>query len=270
VAEFPALPLFTDSLIADTEHLTDEAFGAYMRLLIKMWRSPECRIPCADAQIIHMHRGDANKVNNLIKPLLVEFCQSDGAFYRQKRLSKEFAYVRSVRQKKRGAAKARWNKEKDPCISNAPTPHPTPPSVKKIDIPSGSFEEFWNIYPRHIAKQTALAAYRKARKGGTTHEAIITGTRRYADECRGKEQRYIAHASTWLNGGRWDDAPGANLDTVNGAKQNGRSNSNRYQPQSRAELIAELVSELPQDECGSPGIRLHENEGYTVDTDIKH
>src|SRR6266568_1440583 len=39
MAEFPILPLKTDALIADTQHLSTEEFGAYMRLLIAMWRN---------------------------------------------------------------------------------------------------------------------------------------------------------------------------------------------------------------------------------------
>jgi hypothetical protein len=46
LAEFPALPLFTDAILADTAHLSHEEFGAYMRILILMWRTPECRISC--------------------------------------------------------------------------------------------------------------------------------------------------------------------------------------------------------------------------------
>lgn len=45
MAEFPALPLWTDALLADTSHLTDEDFGRYIRLLILMWRTPGCKIP---------------------------------------------------------------------------------------------------------------------------------------------------------------------------------------------------------------------------------
>ena len=63
MAEFPALPLFTDAVIADCNHLTDEEFGAYMRILIVMWRSPGCKIPFADAWLMRRMGGDASKYN---------------------------------------------------------------------------------------------------------------------------------------------------------------------------------------------------------------
>lgn len=48
MAEFPALPLWTDAWVADTKHLTWLERGTYHDLLVLMWRSPGCRIPNDD------------------------------------------------------------------------------------------------------------------------------------------------------------------------------------------------------------------------------
>jgi len=45
MAEFPALPLWTDAYIADTQHLTNEEHGVYLRLLMFAWRSPDNSLP---------------------------------------------------------------------------------------------------------------------------------------------------------------------------------------------------------------------------------
>lgn len=65
-----------------------------------------------------------------------------------------------------------------------------------------SFDEFWRVYPRRVAKLAAKKAYVKALKL-TTHEEIMAGVARYkagkpdyADWC---------HPTTWLNQGRWAD-----------------------------------------------------------------
>ena len=135
MAEFPALPLFTDSLIADTDHLSHEEFGAYMRILILIWRSPECRIPVAYAWLMRKLRCKDKEFNELFKPLFSEFLTSDGAFYTQKRLFKEFTYQRNMRLKNRGAAKSRWNKEK--MVDSGNAPYPTLPQQHNND-PNGS------------------------------------------------------------------------------------------------------------------------------------
>ena len=48
MAEFPALPLFTDALLGDTTHLDATEFGAYLLMLIVAWRSPDCALPDDD------------------------------------------------------------------------------------------------------------------------------------------------------------------------------------------------------------------------------
>lgn len=68
----------------------------------------------------------------------------------------------------------------------------------------GGFGAMWAIYPKKVAKDAAARAYAKALKR-TDAGTIIAGVKRYAAQCVGKDQQYIAHATTWLNQGRWAD-----------------------------------------------------------------
>jgi hypothetical protein len=72
-----------------------------------------------------------------------------------------------------------------------------------------SFEEFWCIYPRHIAKKTAKKAWDRALKDASEVD-ILDGAQRYAVERDGEDAKYTKHPATWLNGGCWTDDPGAN------------------------------------------------------------
>src|SRR5699024_9922289 len=67
------------------------------------------------------------------------------------------------------------------------------------------FEDFWNVYPRKVAKKEARKRFAKAVKDGTDPSTIIAGAKTYAASVVGKERKYIAHPTTWLNQGRWED-----------------------------------------------------------------
>lgn len=69
------------------------------------------------------------------------------------------------------------------------------------------FTEFWQHYPRHVAKLAALKAYTKARKLASA-EDILAGVERY----KRIKPSYADYAfpASWLNAGRWldeEDAP---------------------------------------------------------------
>lgn len=79
----------------------------------------------------------------------------------------------------------------------------TRPSPRGLD----RFPAFYDAYPRHVGRRDAEKAWTAAMKRGVDSEHAIRAARRYADECRGREARFVAHPATWLNQGRYDDAP---------------------------------------------------------------
>lgn len=150
MAEFAALPLFTDSWIADTAHLTRIERGLYFDLLVLMWRTPECRVPNDMAWLMRRLQC-AESERETLSMILEEFTVSDGNFRTQKRLKKEFEYVRKNSKKQSGAAKSRWNKDKKYATAyaaampepepwhgsgNAPTPTPTPTPIEEDRLSS--------------------------------------------------------------------------------------------------------------------------------------
>lgn len=137
MAEFPALPLFTDSYMRDCWHLSDADHGRYLLLLILLWQSPQCRIPNDPSWVARKLRRTPEQYEKEIAPLVQEFLSSDGNWLTQKRLQKEFKYVAGATKKRADAAKSRWKKDKDKsnadakemqgtCGLDAPTPTPTP------------------------------------------------------------------------------------------------------------------------------------------------
>lgn len=134
LAEFPALPLWTDAYLADTNHLTDAERGRYDLLLIHLWRAPNQRLPNDNAWLARKFQRSVEAIEIEIRPIVQEFCKVDGNWIYQKRLTAEWSYVKRLSNRGRENAKSRWQKEKDACepdasqhaSGNAPTPTPTP------------------------------------------------------------------------------------------------------------------------------------------------
>jgi len=68
-----------------------------------------------------------------------------------------------------------------------------------------SFDRFWAIYPRKVAKQAAQKAWKrmKPRDQALALDALPAHLKLWDAEDRGRE--FIPHAATWLNGCRWED-----------------------------------------------------------------
>jgi uncharacterized protein YdaU (DUF1376 family) len=117
MAEFPALPLWTDAYLADTAHLSYEDHGLYLHMLMTMWRTPGCQIPNDDTWINKRFRGHANALRTLCE----EFCTltDDGKFWFQKKLRKQFEWCREKSKKNSESANYRWNNNKASCDGNA-------------------------------------------------------------------------------------------------------------------------------------------------------
>jgi hypothetical protein len=63
------------------------------------------------------------------------------------------------------------------------------------------FEDFYRVFPRHVARGTAERAFRRIIKNGEATDAdLLSGAMRYAAAQDGKDPTYIKHPATWLNG----------------------------------------------------------------------
>lgn len=227
MAEFPALPLWTDAYLGDTTHLTTIEHGAYLLLLMAAWRSKDCCLPDDDrllARYAHLTAGQWMRM----RPTLIQFFAVQDGVLRQSRLTAEREVVRQRSMAASNSARAKWRKYKDTpqavaerTLSERYAPIPIPidtPIVPKgtkekkqarLDSLNGhrvEFEALWSAYPRKVGKMDAEKAYLKALSTATA-EAIHAGVVRYAIERKGQDPQYTAHPATWLNRKRWLDEP---------------------------------------------------------------
>ncbi|MFJ4038229.1 helix-turn-helix domain-containing protein [Microbacterium sp. NPDC090007] len=71
-------------------------------------------------------------------------------------------------------------------------------------IASVSFDDFWGVWPRKVAKPDARRAWDKAVKT-VPGEVILAGAIAYRDNPGRPEKQFIPHPATWLNRSGWDD-----------------------------------------------------------------
>jgi hypothetical protein len=65
------------------------------------------------------------------------------------------------------------------------------------------FDDFWKAYPRKTNKANALRTWAKLKPSSDLAQTMINAVK---DQDLVKiEQQFIPHASTWLNGRRWED-----------------------------------------------------------------
>lgn len=120
----------------------------------------------------------------------------------------------------RKAAEARWSKKDPPDDANGNAIRIANGNAEKSREEKTSscspakagrardsdFDHFWQTYPRKVGKKKAITAWRSALKDADA-KAIIDGAERYEANCTARDlpKQFIAHPTTWLNRGGWDD-----------------------------------------------------------------
>lgn len=210
MAEFPALPLWTDAYLSDTHpDLTLEEHGAYMLLLMAAWRRPDCAIPDDDKWICRFLGVHGNGWRKLRATVLERFfTRNEAGDFEQKRLRKERDFVEKTKRNQKEKSEKRWAKVREnkgiaDAAGYAPTPTPTPTPIEedKKDIPpsapsapaeerkpkskpagySDEFERFWSIYPTHVqdGKADCWKLWKAALNRGESAEIILQHAEEY-------------------------------------------------------------------------------------------
>jgi hypothetical protein len=85
---------------------------------------------------------------------------------------------------------------------NTITKEQQPIKNKQENISLDSFDEFWKLYPKRVAKADALKAWNKATKTKTA-ERLLELTKAYA-EGKLPDITYIPYPASWLNKGLYE------------------------------------------------------------------
>lgn len=105
MAQFPAMPFWTDAYLGDTTHLTTIEHGAYLLLLFTSWRSKDCCLPDDDKLLARYAKlGPVQWVK--MRPVIEPFFKIENGVWIQQRLNDERVAVKQRREQKIIAGKA--------------------------------------------------------------------------------------------------------------------------------------------------------------------
>lgn len=228
-SKLPPMPLMVEEIMDDgfCRGLSDADFGRYMRMLCRQWL--EGAVP-ADAGKTVMDAGlDHASEGPTAKLLEEKFMVRDGLAVnprldevRRKRL--DLAEKRRANGRLGGRPK---NKKKAARKPSGASPEPT-----------AGFARFWAEYPRKVSKGQASKTWTKLKLEAKADE-VIGGLRRcvQSKDWRGRESKYLPHASSWLNNEGWLDQPDS------GITQQGRNDPfSNLAPAIQASLFSEVQS----------------------------
>jgi hypothetical protein len=110
--------------------------------------------------------------------------------------------VQVVQNLSRGGSKIEPEVLSNEVLSNEVNTPPNPQGGN-----SDHFDEFWKAYPRHSDKKKAIRAWKKLRPSDELRQLILASIEQHKKTRQWKDG-IIPHASTFLNGERWEDEVG--------------------------------------------------------------
>lgn len=218
----PYMKLYVADYLGDTHHLSAIEHGAYMLLLMGMWRAGGT-LPAADANLSRLARCTPPEWEAVKAAILPFFKRSRGKLT-HKRITSEMAKYETVSRHRSEAGKAgaakKAQKDSELAQANAgglptkpePEPEPTQKEDKLLSVTRGrgfDFEAWWSLYPNAVAKPVARKAYAAALAkigGGDPGAVLLDGLRRSLASPRWNDPTHTRpNPARWLDEERWND-----------------------------------------------------------------
>jgi len=220
----PFMQLYVADYLGDTRHLTTEQHGAYLLLLMTMWRA-DGHLPNDDKKLARIASCTPSRWAK-IKDEVMEFFAIEGDEITNQRLMFELkkASEKSIKRAEAGTKGGRSKslKTNEPNKANAsrlpehssePEPDTTETNVPVVvlDGPkprrgTADFDAFWSAYPKKKSKDTASKAFAKAMSRIDDPDplaVILAGIERALSGW--DDVQFIPYPATWLNAAGWDD-----------------------------------------------------------------
>lgn len=218
----PFMQLYVGDYLSDTLALTTEQHGAYLLLLMTMWRA-NGRLQNDPAKLARIARVTPKRWPQ-VWAAISDFFDIDGDEITNQRLGTELQKAVQISQERKNAGKkggtANALKTKKPTEANASAglKHSQISDIKKENSSlsiscafepekASRFADFWAAYPHRDGKRgrkPAEAKYARIVASGIPEQTIIDGAVRYATDRR-VLSGYARDPTTWLNQAGWED-----------------------------------------------------------------
>lgn len=138
MSKSPFMQLYVSDYIGDTQHLTTEQHGAYLLLLMAMWRNGG-KLPNDPAKLSRIARVSLRRWH-IVSPEVMEFMTVEGEFVTQKRLEREHQKALSISEKRSvsgklgGSAKSLTSNVSDEANAKQLPKHSQKPETIKNNI----------------------------------------------------------------------------------------------------------------------------------------
>lgn len=218
----PYMQFYIADYLGDTQHLSTEQHGAYLLLLMAMWRAGGSlpSDPKMLARIVRMTPAKWGRASEVVLDLfeVSETAISHGRLTLELEKANKKSIVRSACGKQGAEAKALKKQKQAEAKASRLHKHSSDirhqtsePSLREgisdcdrgDGWPSDFREQFWSAYPRKLEKKAALAALERVRKSALVPwEKLIAAVRAYAATA---DPEFTKHPTTWISKGCWDD-----------------------------------------------------------------
>ena len=185
-----------------TRHLTNLEDLAYRRLLDAYYLQEHTLSVgiTSVARQINMREYETE-----VKAVLEEFFTLTDEGWFHQRVDKEIKHFQAKRQQASNAGKASAERRNNIRSTDVqPTNNHKPITNNQVNKEYiDRFDEFWKHYPRKVSKPNALKAWIKIKPDDDLTKTIISAISK--QNLSAKEEQFIPHPASWLNGKRWED-----------------------------------------------------------------
>ena len=185
-----------------TRHLTNLEDLAYRRLLDAYYLQEH---PLNSGITTVARQINMREYETEVKAVLEEFftLTDDGWFHQ--RIDNEIKHFQAKRQQASNAGKASAERRNNIRSTDVqPTNNHKPITNNQVNKEYiDRFDTFWKHYPRKVSKPNALKAWIKIKPDDELTKTIISAISK--QNLSAKEEQFIPHPASWLNGRRWED-----------------------------------------------------------------